>query len=131
MNLSKFIVSYVATFYLSWRMASVTRPVASLLIAAGMLYGRTLIRIARKMHAKYNESTLIAEQAISSIRTVYSFVGEEKAIAKFSSSLAETRPGKGVFHRWQQISNFCVVGIHVMVWKSIDSKSRSERRKDC
>lgn len=42
------------------------------------------------MHAEYNESTLIAEQAISSIRTVYSFVGEEKAIAKFSSSLAGT-----------------------------------------
>jgi ATP-binding cassette subfamily B (MDR/TAP) protein 1 len=55
-----------------------------------MLYGRTLIRIARKMHVEYNKSTLIAEQEISSIRTVYSFVGEEKAIAKFSSSLAGT-----------------------------------------
>ena len=67
-----------------------TLPLASLLIVGGMLYGRTLIAIARKMHAEYNESSIIAEQAISSIKTVYSFVGEEKAIAKFSSSLVGT-----------------------------------------
>jgi len=71
-------------------MALVTMPLASVLIIAGMLYGRTLIRIARKMHAEYNESSIISEQAISSIRTVYSFVGEEKAIAEFSSSLVGT-----------------------------------------
>jgi len=90
MNLSNFIVTYAVSFYLPWRTALVTLPLASLLIAAGMLYGRTLIRIARKMHAEYNESNIIAEQVISSVRTVYSFVGEEKAIARFSSSLVGT-----------------------------------------
>jgi ATP-binding cassette subfamily B (MDR/TAP) protein 1 len=60
------------------------------LIVAGLLYGRTLIRIARKMHEEYTKSSIIAEQAVSSIRTVYSFVGEAKAMANFSSALDAT-----------------------------------------
>ena len=67
-----------------------TLPLASLLIVAGLLYGRTLIRIARKTQAEYNKCSIIAEQAVSSIRTVYSFVGESKVLASFSSALEAT-----------------------------------------
>ena len=43
--------------------------------------------IGGKMHAEYNKASSIAEQALSSVRTVYSFVAEEKVMAKFSSAL--------------------------------------------
>eukprot|EP00253_Pinus_taeda_P014570 PITA_14570 len=136
-NLSTFIATYAVSFYLSWRMASVTMPLASVLIAAGMLYGRTLIRIARKMHSEYNESNIIAEQTISAIITVYSFVGEEKAITKFSSSLVGTvklglKQGlaKGLSIGGNRSVVFCVVGIRVLVWKPIGNKSCSKRRKN-
>lgn len=64
-----------------------TLPLSSLLVVGGLLYGRTLIKIARKMVAEYSKSSIVAEQAVSSIRTVYSFVGEAKVMANFSSAL--------------------------------------------
>eukprot|EP00253_Pinus_taeda_P023516 PITA_23516 len=90
MNLSNFVASYAASLYLSWRLAMVTLPLSSLLVLGGLLYGRTLIRIAKKMQAECNKSSMVAEQAISSIRTVYSFVGEAKAMANFSLALDAT-----------------------------------------
>ncbi|RHN42192.1 putative xenobiotic-transporting ATPase [Medicago truncatula] len=39
------------------------------------------------MREEYNKAGTIAEQAISSIRTVYSFAGESKTIAAFSNAL--------------------------------------------
>eukprot|EP01018_Ginkgo_biloba_P016166 Gb_10211 [translate_table: standard] len=90
MNSSTFIFCYAAGFYLSWRLALVTFPFVTLLIIPGLIYGQTLIGLARKMHAEYNSASTIVEQALSSIRTVYSFVGEEKTMAKFSSALDGT-----------------------------------------
>ncbi|OMO52757.1 hypothetical protein COLO4_37004 [Corchorus olitorius] len=46
-----------------------------------------VLRIARKIREEYNKAGTIAEQAISSIRTVYSFVGESKTISEFSAAL--------------------------------------------
>jgi ATP-binding cassette subfamily B (MDR/TAP) protein 1 len=40
MNLSNFVASYAASLYLSWRLALVSLPQASLLILGGLLYGR-------------------------------------------------------------------------------------------
>ncbi|XAR51802.1 Xenobiotic-transporting ATPase [Bertholletia excelsa] len=46
--------------------------------------------IARKMKNEYSRASTIAEQAISSVRTVYSFVGETKTIAEYSAALQGT-----------------------------------------
>ena len=43
--------------------------------------------IARKIRSEYNKAGKIAEQAISSIRTVYAFVGEKKTVEEFSTAL--------------------------------------------
>ncbi|CAI9763225.1 unnamed protein product [Fraxinus pennsylvanica] len=56
----------------------------------GLMYGRALMSIARKMRDEYNKAGIIVEQAISSIRTVYSFVGESKTIAEYSAALQGT-----------------------------------------
>ncbi|PKI77774.1 hypothetical protein CRG98_001822 [Punica granatum] len=45
--------------------------------------GRTLMRIARKIRKEYNMASTIAEQAVSSIQTVYAFVGVTKTMSKF------------------------------------------------
>jgi len=70
-----------------WRLAIVGFPFAALLIIPGMIYGRTLIVIARKIRGEYNKAGTIAEQALSSIRTVYAFAGESKTLSKFSKAL--------------------------------------------
>ncbi|KAE8718229.1 ABC transporter B family member 15 [Hibiscus syriacus] len=46
-----------------------------------------LLSLARKSRIEYNLASTIAEQAISSIRTVYAFVGEDKTSVKFSKAL--------------------------------------------
>eukprot|EP01018_Ginkgo_biloba_P022709 Gb_36503 [translate_table: standard] len=87
MNTATFLSSYAAAFYLEWKLTLVGFPFVTFLIIPGILYGRILVGIARNMHAAYNMAGNVAEQALSSIRTVYSFVGEQKMIAKFSAAL--------------------------------------------
>lgn len=85
--MSIFIGSYMASFVLLWRLAIVGFPFAVLLLLPGMTYGRTLMVIARRMREEYNKAGTIAEQAVSSIRTVYAFAGESKTLSEFSKSL--------------------------------------------
>ena len=87
MNLTTFLGSYVVAFVMLWRLAIVGFPFVVLLVIPGLIYGRSLMGIARKMREEYNKAGTIAEQAISSIRTVYSFVGENKTIAEYSMAL--------------------------------------------
>ncbi|OWM71606.1 hypothetical protein CDL15_Pgr005793 [Punica granatum] len=86
-NVSLFLGSYIIAFALLWRLAIVGFLFALLLIIPGMIYGRILMGIARKIREEYNVAGTIAEQAVSSIRTVYAFVGETKTISDFSTAL--------------------------------------------
>ncbi|MFQ6660609.1 hypothetical protein Gotur_029058 [Gossypium turneri] len=87
MNVAMFVGCYMVAFIMLWRLAIVGFPFAVVLVIPGLMYGRGLIGIARKISEEYNKAGTIAEQAISSIRTVYSFVGESKTIAEFSAAL--------------------------------------------
>lgn len=87
MNTATFLGSYVAGFILMWRLALVAFPTVVLLIIPGLMYGRMLMGLACKMRVEYNKAGAIAEQAISSVRTVYSFVGERRTMVEFSAAL--------------------------------------------
>ncbi|CAN6448482.1 unnamed protein product [Victoria cruziana] len=87
MNVSTFIGSYIAAFVLLWRLALAAFPFVVFLIIPGLMYGRILIGLARRMLEEYNKAAITAEQAISSIRTVYSFVGESRTMSEFSKAL--------------------------------------------
>ncbi|XLR62109.1 hypothetical protein S83_012781 [Arachis hypogaea] len=87
MNFSLFIGSYIAGFAMLWRLAIVGIPFTVLLVIPGFIYGKTLMGLAKKMREEYNKAGAIAEQAICSIRTVYSYVGENKTINAFSNAL--------------------------------------------
>ncbi|KAL0450613.1 UNVERIFIED_CONTAM: ABC transporter B family member 15 [Sesamum latifolium] len=90
MNLSTFFGSYLAAFIMLWRLAIVGFPFVVFLLIPGLMYGRTLMSIARKVRDEYSKAGAIVEQAISSVRTVYSFVGESKTIAAYSAALQGT-----------------------------------------
>lgn len=87
MNASMFFGSYIVAFAMLWRLAIVGFPFIVLLVIPGLMYGRTLMGLAKKIRDEYNKAGTIAEQAISSIRTVYSFAGENKTIVAFSDAL--------------------------------------------
>ncbi|KAJ3679074.1 hypothetical protein LUZ60_017085 [Juncus effusus] len=87
MNASMFVGSYAVGFILLWRLTLVAFPTILLLIVPGLLYGRILMGVSQKISQEYNKAGVIVEQAISSIRTVYSFVAEDRTMEKFSSAL--------------------------------------------
>lgn len=81
---------YVVAFLLLWRLALVTFPLVVLLIVPGFTYGRILMGLARKTGEEYKKAAAVAERAISSVRTVYSFVGEDRSLAQYSRTLDGT-----------------------------------------
>uniref|UniRef100_A0A1J3GS41 ABC transporter B family member 15 n=1 Tax=Noccaea caerulescens TaxID=107243 RepID=A0A1J3GS41_NOCCA len=87
MSASTFVGSYIVGFILLWRLAIVGLPFIVLLVIPGLMYGRALMSISTKIREEYNEAGFVAEQAISSVRTVYAFSGEKKTISKFSTAL--------------------------------------------
>ncbi|CAI9100140.1 OLC1v1037080C1 [Oldenlandia corymbosa var. corymbosa] len=89
-NLSSFVGAYIAAFFILWRLTAVGLPFLVLLIMPGVVYGRILMGISRRLREEYNKAGAILERSISSIRTVYSFVGEAKTVAKYSNSLQGT-----------------------------------------
>lgn len=62
-------------------------PSVLLLVVPSLIYGKILLSLARKIRVEYNKASTIVEQAISSIRTVYAFVGENKTTTEFSEAL--------------------------------------------
>ncbi|KAL3533838.1 hypothetical protein ACH5RR_007359 [Cinchona calisaya] len=89
-NLSSFVGAYVAAFIMLWRLAIVAFPFVVFLVVPGLMYGRTLMSISRKIREEYNKAAILLEQSISSVRTVYSFVGENKATTEYSTALQGT-----------------------------------------
>ncbi|KAJ4951181.1 hypothetical protein NE237_028013 [Protea cynaroides] len=86
-NLSGFVGCYVIAFVLLWQLAIVGFPFIILLILPGFVCGRIMMSLATKIRVEYNKAGSIAQQAISSVRTVYSFVGENKVMSEFSEAL--------------------------------------------
>ncbi|XVF60426.1 hypothetical protein PTKIN_Ptkin08bG0045000 [Pterospermum kingtungense] len=82
-----FIGAYIAAFFMHWRLALVVFPSFLLLVIPTLIFGKILLSLARKIRVEYNKASTVAEQAISSIRTVYAFAGENKTNTEFSSAL--------------------------------------------
>ncbi|GMI99183.1 multi-drug resistance 13, ATP-binding cassette B15 [Hibiscus trionum] len=84
---ASFIGTYIVAFLILWRLALVVFPFVLLLVIPSLIYGKVLLSLARQSRMEYNLASTVAEQAISSVRTVYAFVGENKTSIKFSEAL--------------------------------------------
>lgn len=78
MNLVDFAGGYVVAFILLRRLAIVAISFIMVLVISGLIYGRVLMSLSRRIREEYNKAGTVAEQAISSVRVVYSFVGESQ-----------------------------------------------------
>ncbi|KAI3779479.1 hypothetical protein L2E82_09200 [Cichorium intybus] len=86
-HLSALVFTIVVAFILSWRLAVSSLPFALMFLVPVLGIGVLLKGLGMKMQGAYNTGGGVAEQAISSIRTVYSYVGEQHTIHKFSHAL--------------------------------------------
>lgn len=68
-------------------MALAALPLSVMFIIPGLGFGKVMQDLGVKINGAYGVAGGIAEQAISSIRTVYSYVGEHQTLKKFSIAL--------------------------------------------
>ncbi|MBA0843875.1 hypothetical protein Goarm_001026, partial [Gossypium armourianum] len=88
--LSTFFFCLIVSFILSWRITLAAIPLTLFFIVPGLVFGKLMMDVIMKMIESYSVAGGIAEQAISSIRTVYSYVAENQIIEKFSHALERT-----------------------------------------
>ncbi|KAI3516153.1 hypothetical protein L1887_15064 [Cichorium endivia] len=86
-HLSALVSNIIVAFILSWRLAVSSLPFALMFVVPVLGIGVLLKGLGMKMQGAYNTGGGVAEQAISSIRTVYSYVGEQQTIHTFSNAL--------------------------------------------
>ncbi|CAI9756966.1 unnamed protein product [Fraxinus pennsylvanica] len=72
--MSSFIFCLVFAFLLSWRLTLAAIPFTIMFIVPGLGFGKMMMDVAMKMIESYVVAGGIAEHAISSFRTVYSYV---------------------------------------------------------
>ncbi|KAD6454005.1 hypothetical protein E3N88_08711 [Mikania micrantha] len=88
--LSSFFFCHVFAFVLSWRLTLAALPFSIMFLVPALGLGKHMMDVGMAMVASYGTAGSIAEQAISSIRTVYSYVGETQTLDKFSKALQTT-----------------------------------------
>ncbi|KAF9611683.1 hypothetical protein IFM89_034866 [Coptis chinensis] len=90
MHTSVFMSGLAFSIYFSWRLALVSLPLMILLIISGLIYGKYLIYLSKKSYKEYSKANTIVEQALSSIKTVYSFTAERRIVERYSVILDRT-----------------------------------------
>ncbi|CBI28004.3 unnamed protein product, partial [Vitis vinifera] len=90
MHASVFISGLAFATYFSWRLSLVAFPLLLLLIIPGMVYGKYLLYLSKKCFKEYGKANSIVEQALSSIKTVYSFTAERRIVERYSAILDKT-----------------------------------------
>ncbi|XP_049396209.1 putative ABC transporter B family member 8 [Solanum stenotomum] len=90
MHTTVFISGIVFSAYFSWRLAIVALPTIFLLIIPGLIYGKYLLYLSGKSFKEYSKANGIVEQALSSIKTIYSFTAEKSVIERYSLILDGT-----------------------------------------
>ncbi|CAI9753706.1 unnamed protein product [Fraxinus pennsylvanica] len=87
-----FICGYVVGFLRSWKVSLAVFAVTPLTMFCGIAYKGIYGGLTAKEENSYRKAGSIAEQAISSIRTVFSFVAEDNLATKYSDLLERSVP---------------------------------------
>ncbi|KFK33112.1 hypothetical protein AALP_AA6G332600 [Arabis alpina] len=83
----QFIAGFVIGFLSVWQLTLLTLAVVPLIAISGGGYAIVMSSISQKSEAAYADAGKVAEEVMSQVRTVYAFVGEEKAVKSYSDSL--------------------------------------------
>uniref|UniRef100_A0A0E0K9P2 Uncharacterized protein n=1 Tax=Oryza punctata TaxID=4537 RepID=A0A0E0K9P2_ORYPU len=87
-----FVFGYVVGFAKSWRIALAVFAVTPVMMACGIAYKGIYGGLTAKEEASYQRAGDVAQQAISSIRTVMSFVMEDQLAGKYADWLDKAAP---------------------------------------
>ncbi|KAL0395649.1 UNVERIFIED_CONTAM: ABC transporter B family member 19 [Sesamum calycinum] len=114
--LSTFLAGLVVGFVSAWKLALLSVAVIPGIAFAGGLYAYTLTGLTSKSRESYASAGIIAEQSIAQVRTVYSYVGETKALSAYSDLIQNTLKLGYKAGMAKGLGLGCTYGIACMSW---------------
>ncbi|XP_051141012.1 ABC transporter B family member 19-like [Andrographis paniculata] len=114
--LSTFLAGLVVGFVSAWKLALLSVAVIPGIAFAGGLYAYTLTGLTSKSRESYANAGIIAEQSIAQVRTVYSYVGEAKALGAYSDMIQNTLKLGYKAGMAKGLGLGCTYGIACMSW---------------
>ncbi|GLJ21858.1 hypothetical protein SUGI_0408710 [Cryptomeria japonica] len=88
--ISRFVAGFAVGFSTVWQLSLVTLGIVPLIALAGGLYAFVVTGLTSRGRKAYIKAGGIAEEVIGNVRTVYAFVGEEKAVKSYKNALRQT-----------------------------------------
>jgi ABC-type multidrug transport system fused ATPase/permease subunit len=86
-SLSGFLAGFIIAFVKGWKLALILLAVFPVIIVIGRLMGVQLTKRSKQSQDAFGEAGGVAEQAISSVRTVQAFSGEAREVERYESKL--------------------------------------------
>uniref|UniRef100_A0ACD5Z6A4 Uncharacterized protein n=1 Tax=Avena sativa TaxID=4498 RepID=A0ACD5Z6A4_AVESA len=121
-NFSTFLVSVVVAFVCCWEVGMLTLLVVPMLLMVGATYVKTMICMSMARTVFVSETTTVVEQALSHIKTVFSFVGENSAMKSLMKCMDKQYKLskkeafiKGLGLGMLQITTFCSYSLTIYV----------------
>lgn len=109
--LMSFIISVIFSFFYGWKLTLVILSCAPLIIISTAVVAKMQSSLTEKELKSYSKAGSVAEEVLSSIRTVVAFGGEKKELERYSQRLepAEKNGKKKGIYSGEQSSHrgFC------------------------
>ncbi|XP_028629035.1 ATP-binding cassette sub-family B member 5 [Grammomys surdaster] len=90
-NISGFSVGLVISLIKSWKLSLVVLSTSPLIMASSALCSKMIILLTSKELDAYSKAGAVAEEALSSIRTVTAFGAQEKEIQRYTQNLKDAK----------------------------------------
>ncbi|XP_065439403.1 ATP-binding cassette sub-family B member 5 isoform X2 [Chrysemys picta bellii] len=90
-NMSTFTVGIVIGFLKGWKLTLVILSTSPLVVLSAAFCSKMIITLTSKELTAYAKAGAVAEEVLSSVRTVVAFGGQEKEINRYTSNLGEAK----------------------------------------
>ncbi|XP_060270944.1 ATP-binding cassette sub-family B member 5 isoform X3 [Ovis aries] len=90
-NMSTFSVGLAIGLVKGWKLTLVTLSTSPLIIASAAIFSRIVISLSSKELNAYSKAGAVAEEVLSSIRTVIAFGAQEKEIQRYLQNLKDAK----------------------------------------
>ncbi|XP_045351001.1 ATP-binding cassette sub-family B member 5 [Leopardus geoffroyi] len=90
-NMSTFSIGLAIGLVKGWKFTLVTLSTSPLIIASAAMFSRIMISLSSKELNAYSKAGAVAEEVLSSIRTVVAFGAQEKEIQRYTQNLKDAK----------------------------------------
>ncbi|XP_063781235.1 ATP-binding cassette sub-family B member 5-like [Pseudophryne corroboree] len=90
-NCSTFVAGLVIALYTGWKLALVIMATSPLVAISTAICSKMVVSLTSKELSAYAKAGAVAEEVLSSIRTVVAFGGQEKEIKRYTNNLGQAK----------------------------------------